>query len=132
MAAYQPGQLYQVPLAELQADPNQPRKYMDPAALEELTASVGQMGIIQPVVCRQDPTVLKTVLIEIARKKQERSMLTALTKYQEQLDKAAAKEAAAAEVPTQRKRTRTEAMNALKDILEPAITRAVNNRGKAT
>jgi hypothetical protein len=25
-----------------------------------------------------------------------------------------------------------DAMNALKDILEPAITRAVNNRGKAT
>jgi len=33
----------------------QPRKYLDPLALEELTASVSQMGIIQPVVCRQDP-----------------------------------------------------------------------------
>ena len=54
MAAYQPGQLYQVPLAEVQADPNQPRKYMDPAALDELTASVSQMGVIQPVVCRLD------------------------------------------------------------------------------
>ncbi|MDA8125489.1 MAG: ParB/RepB/Spo0J family partition protein [Deltaproteobacteria bacterium] len=52
--AYQTSQLYQVPLAELQADPMQPRKYMDPAALDELTASVAQMGIIQPVVCRQD------------------------------------------------------------------------------
>jgi ParB-like chromosome segregation protein Spo0J len=46
--------LYQVPLAELQPDPAQPRKYMDPAALEEMTASVGKMGIIEPVVCRQD------------------------------------------------------------------------------
>ena len=44
-----------VPLAELQPDPTQPRKYMDPVALDELTASVSQMGIIQPVVCRQDP-----------------------------------------------------------------------------
>ena len=53
--SYIPNQLYQVPLAELQLDPAQPRKYMDPVALEELTASVSQMGIIQPVVCRQDP-----------------------------------------------------------------------------
>ena len=56
MASYIPNQLYQVPLAELQPDPAQPRKYMDPAALEEMTASVGQVGIIQPVVCRQDPS----------------------------------------------------------------------------
>ena len=28
---------------------------MDPVALKELTASVSQMGIIQPVVCRQGP-----------------------------------------------------------------------------
>ena len=52
---YAPNQLHQVPLAELQPDPTQPRKYMDPVALDELTASVRQMGIIQPVVCRQDP-----------------------------------------------------------------------------
>jgi ParB family transcriptional regulator, chromosome partitioning protein len=55
MATYEKNQLYTVPLAEIQADPAQPRKYMDPAALAELTASVRQMGIIQPVVCRQDP-----------------------------------------------------------------------------
>ena len=54
MATYEKNQLYMVPLAELQPDPTQPRKYMDPVALEELTASVSQMGIIQPVVCRQD------------------------------------------------------------------------------
>jgi ParB family chromosome partitioning protein len=53
---YSPNQLYQVPLVELQPDPAQPRKYIDPAALEELTASVSQVGIIQPVVCRQDPS----------------------------------------------------------------------------
>ena len=54
MASYLTNQLYQVPLAELQPDPTQPRKYMDPAALDEMTASVSQMGIIEPVVCRQD------------------------------------------------------------------------------
>ncbi len=56
MATYVSNQLYQVPLAELQPDPTQPRKYMDPAALEEMTASIGQVGIIQSIVCRQDPT----------------------------------------------------------------------------
>jgi len=55
MATYLPNQLFQVPLAELQPDPAQPRKYMDPVALDEMTASVGQVGIIQPIVCRQDP-----------------------------------------------------------------------------
>jgi ParB family chromosome partitioning protein len=55
MATYEKNQLYMVPLAELQPDPTQPRKYMDPVALDELTASIKQMGIIEPVVCRQDP-----------------------------------------------------------------------------
>ena len=55
MATYEKNQLYQVPLAELQPDPSQPRKYMDPAALDELTASISQRGIIEPIVCRQDP-----------------------------------------------------------------------------
>jgi hypothetical protein len=54
MASYLPNQLYQGPLAELQADPTQPCKYMDPAALDEMTASVGRDGIIEPVVCRED------------------------------------------------------------------------------
>jgi len=54
MATYAPNQLHKVPLAELQPDPMQPRKYMDPQALEELIASVRQNGIIVPIVCRQD------------------------------------------------------------------------------
>ena len=214
MATYVKNQLYMAPLAELQPDPTQPRKYMDPVALEELTASVRQMGIIQPVVCRQDqatglvytvagerrcaaarkaglatvpavfidganhaeialvenllrqdlnsveeaealqrlmedhayqqeelakiigksqpmiskslslnrlpkeirdecrqdPTVPRNVLVEIARKKQERSMLTEFKKYRDQQTKIAAKETADATAPTQRKRTRAEAI----------------------
>jgi hypothetical protein len=57
-ATYLPNQLYQVPLAEIQPDPAQPRKYIDPVALDEMTASVSQVGIIEPVVCRQDPSTL--------------------------------------------------------------------------
>jgi hypothetical protein len=34
-----PGRLYEIPQADLQPDPNQPRKYLDPQALNELTDS---------------------------------------------------------------------------------------------
>jgi ParB family chromosome partitioning protein len=54
MTTHALNQLHSVPLTELQPDPLQPRKYLDPVALAELTASVGQVGIIEPVVCRQD------------------------------------------------------------------------------
>ena len=46
--------------------------------------------------CRQDPTVPKNVLVEIARKKQERSMLTKFKQYREKQAKAAAKDDAGA------------------------------------
>ena len=265
MATYEKNQLYRLPLATLQADPAQPRKFMDPVALEELTASVRQMGIIQPVVCRQDPatglvytvagerrsaaarlaglaevpaifidggncaevalvenllrqdlnpveeaealkrlmdehayqqeqlatvigksqptiseslslnrlprevrdecrqdpTVPKNVLVAIARKKQERGMLTQFRKFREQQAKAAARETGEATAPAQRKKTPAEAianqlgtmaakvgdlefpdfsaadratiieaMNSMKDTLDEAIPRAVNNKKK--
>lgn len=50
MERYLTNQLYQVPLAGLQPDPPHPRNYMDSATLEEMIASVGQTGTIQPVV----------------------------------------------------------------------------------
>ncbi len=37
---YIPGRLYEMPLALLQVDPNQPRKCIDPATLAELTVSI--------------------------------------------------------------------------------------------
>ena len=105
--------------------------------------------------CRQDPTVPKNVLVEIARKKQERSMLTKFRQYRDLQAKLAARDAGA---PTERKRTKAETlansiaimvskisdldfpsfsaedwamiietMTSLKDPLEAAITRAVKN-----
>jgi len=53
-AAYEKGKLYDLPITELKPDPNQPRKSMDPEALEELTASVRTYGIIQPILFRVD------------------------------------------------------------------------------
>ena len=50
---YEKGQLYQLNLNDLQADPNQPRKYMDPQALEDLAASIAQHGVLTPILFRQ-------------------------------------------------------------------------------
>jgi len=39
-AKYVKGRLYKLKIAELQADPEQPRTFMDPIAFNELTASI--------------------------------------------------------------------------------------------
>jgi len=49
---YKKGKLYDLPIIDLKPDPNQPRKSMDPQALEELTASITRVGIIQPLLFR--------------------------------------------------------------------------------
>ena len=43
------------PVAELHADPEQPRQHFDDAALEELVVSVREKGILQPLVVRTNP-----------------------------------------------------------------------------
>jgi len=49
---YQKGVLYDIPVIDLKTDPNQPRKTLDPQALEELTASIKQVGVLQPILFR--------------------------------------------------------------------------------
>lgn len=49
---YVKGKLYQIPCGDLQTDPNQPRKFFDKAALEDLTASMEKEGVLQPVLFR--------------------------------------------------------------------------------
>lgn len=51
---FEKGNLYDLPLDSLQADPSQPRKVMDQQALDELTTSVIRMGVVQPIVFRVD------------------------------------------------------------------------------
>ncbi len=47
---YLKGQLYTIPISDLQADPNQPRKSIDPLALDELVVSIKAHGIISPIL----------------------------------------------------------------------------------
>lgn len=49
---YENGKLYDIPITDLRPDPNQPRKSIDPQALEELVASIRTHGIIQPILFR--------------------------------------------------------------------------------
>lgn len=47
--------LTEVPVDQIEVNPRQPRKAMDPAALEELASSVRAAGVIQPVLVRPMP-----------------------------------------------------------------------------
>src|SRR2546426_2932516 len=49
------GSLIELPLGEIRPNPYQPRRDVDPAALEELKASILKAGLLQPVVVRAAP-----------------------------------------------------------------------------
>jgi ParB family chromosome partitioning protein len=59
---YISGQLYPINLNELLPDPDQPRKYMDPAALTEMVDSIKEHGVIQPPTFRIDEGGLKYIV----------------------------------------------------------------------
>ncbi len=48
------GFLY-IPLHMVQSDPDQPRKYFDDASLGDLTASIREKGVLQPILVRKEP-----------------------------------------------------------------------------
>ncbi len=47
------GQQNEVPISSISPNPRQPRTYFDPVALDELIASIKEIGILQPPVVRQ-------------------------------------------------------------------------------
>jgi len=50
------GSLVELPISDIKPNPFQPRKTVDPAALEELVSSIKQAGLLQPVVVRRAPS----------------------------------------------------------------------------
>ncbi|MHB9097551.1 MAG: ParB/RepB/Spo0J family partition protein [Syntrophales bacterium] len=52
IAVYEKGRLYTLPIGNIQPDPNQPRKYFDEEGLAELTQSIQDKGVIQPILVR--------------------------------------------------------------------------------
>jgi ParB family chromosome partitioning protein len=49
------GSLVELAIADIRPNPYQPRRDVDPTALDELTASIRKAGLLQPVVVRQAP-----------------------------------------------------------------------------
>ena len=45
----------EIPIEQIEANPNQPRREFDPEALQELANSIREIGIIQPITLRQMP-----------------------------------------------------------------------------
>ncbi|MBI3784816.1 MAG: ParB/RepB/Spo0J family partition protein [Deltaproteobacteria bacterium] len=46
------GKIINVPVGAIEPNPDQPRKYFDPEALADLTESVRQRGVLQPIIVR--------------------------------------------------------------------------------
>jgi len=49
------GSLVELPIADIRPNPFQPRREVDPTALEELKSSIRQVGLLQPIVVRAAP-----------------------------------------------------------------------------
>jgi len=56
------GLLY-IPIRLLRPNPNQPRQHFDEAALRDLTSSIKEKGVLQPVIARKDPDRAGYILI---------------------------------------------------------------------
>ena len=62
-ATYEKGKLYDLPIGDLNPDTNQPRKSMDPQALEDLAASIAQHGVLTPILFRVDAESANLILV---------------------------------------------------------------------
>ncbi len=51
---YSAGRVYQIPVADLNPDPEQPRKYCEQKELESLAQSLSEQGVIVPIIFRVD------------------------------------------------------------------------------
>lgn len=48
------GRIYKLDPAALQSDPQQPRKFMDPIGINETAATMAKLGVLEPILFRQD------------------------------------------------------------------------------
>jgi len=61
-ATYVKGRLYKMKLSDLQQDPHQARKYLDPISLNELAASIQKLGVLTPIQFRQNEEALPVIV----------------------------------------------------------------------
>ena len=89
----------EVPLQQIEANPNQPRREFDPVALEELASSIRQLGIVQPQLAGlttipayirtiKDENVMEMALVENIQREDLNAIEIALA-YEHLLEKSA-------------------------------------------
>jgi ParB family transcriptional regulator, chromosome partitioning protein len=54
--------LQELPLSQIRRDPDQPRKQFDPEALAELASSIQVLGVLQPILVREEADGRYTIL----------------------------------------------------------------------
>ena len=55
LAGDAPDAVQKISIDRIYANPDQPRRFFDPEALAELTASISEKGVLQPLLVRHDP-----------------------------------------------------------------------------
>ncbi|MVT11351.1 ParB/RepB/Spo0J family partition protein [Chitinophaga tropicalis] len=72
-----------IPLKSIMADENQPRRFFDETALQELTDSVRINGILQPVMVRPNPSGLKDKYLLVCGERRFRAAIAVMTLYKD-------------------------------------------------
>jgi ParB family chromosome partitioning protein len=72
------GEPLRVPLNKIKLDPQQPRKHFDEAALQELAASVGVAGVLQPISLRPDPAAPGEYIINYGERRYRAATIAGL------------------------------------------------------
>ena len=70
------GSVRSIPVVELAPNPFQPRQHLDPSTLDELTVSIQEKGVLQPLLVRQGPTGYEIVAGERRWRGAQRAGLT--------------------------------------------------------
>ena len=71
-------EVYNIDIERLEPDPDQPRKYIDQKALDELRHSIEQQGVLQPIIFHKENDKLYVIAggrrLEAARKARQRKI----------------------------------------------------------
>ncbi|MCQ2606399.1 MAG: ParB/RepB/Spo0J family partition protein [Bacteroidales bacterium] len=85
--ASRPG-VFELEISKIVANPDQPRKTFDEAALQDLAASIKELGIIQPIAIRESKTTVGSYEIISGERRFRASQMVGLTKIPAYLRKA--------------------------------------------
>lgn len=106
-----------VPISQIEANPGQPRKDFDPEALQELSESITEHGIIQPITVRKiSETLYQIISGERRWRASQLAGLTEIPAYVRDVDNAQLFEMAIVENLQREDLSTREFVNSLKDL----------------